>query len=107
QQAVAQMEARGRELEKSTESLTATAIEKLEGALEASRKGAVDRIVTRMKEQLSPVIDHALKTLTELTQREEELAKIGQQFVEKSSAQIEEICTRLDKQFEMIVQSRL
>lgn len=107
QQSMAKLEMRQKELEKSSETVTASAIDRLETVLEASRKGAVDRIVTRMKEQAGPVIDQALKVMADLTQREEELGKLSQQFIEKSSVQIEEICTRLDKQFEMIVQARL
>jgi hypothetical protein len=67
----------------------------------------VDRIIARLKEQSAPVIDHARKIVADLTTREEELEKICQQYVEKSAVQIEEGCTRLDKQFEMILRERL
>ncbi|MGD1212859.1 MAG: hypothetical protein ABR973_16085 [Candidatus Acidiferrales bacterium] len=107
QQAVARMEARHRELEALSEKLTASARERLEGALETARKDAVGRIVARLKEQSAPVIDEARAVAADLTKREQELGKICQQLVEKSSVDIEEACTRLDRQFEMILRERL
>jgi hypothetical protein len=101
------MEARHRELEALSEKLTASARERLEGALETARKDAVGRIVARLKEQSAPVIDEARAVAADLTKREQELGKICQQLVEKSSVDIEEACTRLDRQFEMILRERL
>ncbi len=107
QQALARMEARQRELEALSEKLTTNARERLEGAVETARKDSVGRIVARLKEQSAPVIDEARKVAAELTKREEELGKICEQLVEKSSVEIEEACTRLDRQFEMILRERL
>jgi hypothetical protein len=107
QQALTRLEMRHRELEEVSERLTTKAQDQLQKFLEASRKDAVDRIIARLKEQSAPVIDHARKIVADLTTREEELEKICQQYVEKSAAQIEEGCTRLDKQFEMILRERL
>jgi flagellar biosynthesis/type III secretory pathway protein FliH len=107
QQAIARMEARHRELEELSERLTKSAHERLESAFEVGRTEAVGRIVARLKEQSAPVIDNALKVVADLTKREEEMEKICQQFAEKSAVQIEETCTRLDKQFEMILRERL
>ena len=107
QQALNRMETRHRELEEVSETLTTMAQERLQGFLEKSRKDAVDRIIARLKEQSAPVIDHARKVAADLKKREEDIEKICQQYVEKSAVQIEESCTRLDKQFEMILQERL
>jgi len=107
QQALNRMEMRHRELEELSERLTTKAQERLQGFLEASRKDAVDRIIARLKEQSAPVIEHARKVAADLTKREQEIENICQQYVEKSAVQIEESCTRLDKQFEMILRERL
>ena len=107
QQALKRMETRQRELEEVSERLTTKAQERLQGFLEVSRKDAVDRIIARLKEQSAPVIDNARKVAADLTKREGELEKLCQQYVENSAVQIEESCTRLDKQFEMILRERL
>jgi len=107
QQALTQMEMRHRELEEASERLMTKTQYQLQRFLEASREDAVSRIIARLKEQLAPLIDCAQKAAAELTKREEELEKICQYYVEKSAAQIEESCTQLDKQFEMIVRERL
>jgi hypothetical protein len=107
QRAFARMEARQNELEALSEKLAANARERLEGAVETARKDSVGRIVARLKEQSAPVIDEARQVAAELTKREQELGKICEQLVEKSSVDIEEACTRLDRQFEMILRERL
>jgi len=107
QQALSRMEMRHRELEEVSERLTTKAQDRLQGFLETSRKDAVDRIIARLREQSAPVIEHAHKVAADLRKREEELEKICQQYVEKSTVQIEESCTRLDKQFEVVLRERL
>jgi hypothetical protein len=107
QQGLTRLEMRHRELEEISERLTTKVRGQLQGFLEASRKDSVDRIIARLKEQSAPVIEHSRKVLADLTKREEELEKVCQQYVEKSAVQIEESCTRLDRQFEMILRERL
>ncbi|MGH9712680.1 MAG: hypothetical protein ACRD5M_05200 [Candidatus Acidiferrales bacterium] len=107
QAALKRMEMRHRELEEVSERLTTKAQERLQGFLEASRKDAVDRIIARLKEQSTPVIEHARKITADLTVREGEVEKLCQQFVEKSAGQIEKSCARLDKQFEMMLRERV
>jgi hypothetical protein len=107
QQALKRMEMRQRELEEVSERLTTKAQERLQGVLETSRKDAVDRIIARLKEQSAPVIDQARKASADLTKREEEFKKICEQSAEKSAVRLKESCTRLDKQFEMILGERL
>ena len=106
-QALGRMEMRHRELEELSERLTAKAHDKLESFIEGSRKEAVDKIVGRLREQSAPVIDSARKAATELTKQERELEKLRQQFIESSTEQMEETCTRLDRQFEMILRERI
>ena len=106
-QALTRMEMRHRELEELSERLTAKAQDRLETFIEGSRKDAVDKIVVRLKEQSAPVIDNARKAASDLTKQEQELTKLCERFVEKSAEQMEETCTRLDRQFEMILRERL
>jgi hypothetical protein len=107
QQALTRMEMRHRELEELSERLTAKAHDRLETFIEGSRKEAVDKIVVRLKEQSAPVIESARKAASDLTKQEQELEKLCERFVEKSAEQMEETCTRLDRQFEMILRERL
>jgi hypothetical protein len=107
QQALTRMEMRHRELEELSERLTTKAHDRLETFIEGSRKDAVDKIVARLKEQSAPVIESARKVAADLTRHEHELETLCQRFAEKSAMQIEETCTRLDKQFEMILRERL
>ena len=102
-----QIEVRQREVEELSRSLAANALQKVESVLEASRKDGVDRIVARLKEQVTPIVDETRKAAAELTSRKEELDKIIEQAVMKSSERIEDACTRFDKQFEMMVRSRV
>ncbi len=107
QQALTRMEMRHRELEELSERLTTKAHDRLESFLEGSRKEAVDKIVVRLKEQSAPVIEGVRKAAIDLTKQERDLEKLCEQFVEKSAEQMEESCTRLDRQFEMILRERL
>lgn len=107
QHALGRMDMRRRELEELSERLTAKTHDKLETFLESSRKDAVDKIVVRLKEQTTPVIESARKAASELTKQEQELEKLQRKFLEKSAEQMEETCTRLDRQFEMILRERL
>jgi hypothetical protein len=107
QQALKRIETRQRELEEASEKATTKAQERLQGFLDASRKDAVDRIIGRLKEQSAPVIENVRTVTAQLAKREQEVAEICQQFVRKSAVQIEENCTRLDKQFEMMLRERV
>jgi hypothetical protein len=107
QQALARVEMRHRELEELSERLTAKTHDRLESFIESSRKGAVDKIVVRLKEQSAPVIESARKASSDLAKQEHELEKVCQQLVERSAVHMEETCTRLDQQFEMILRERI
>ena len=107
QQGLTRMEIRHRELEEVCERLVTKTQGQLRVFLEASHKDGVDRIIARLKEQSAPAIDHARNAVMDLTKREEEFGKTCQQYVEKSVAEIEESCTRIDNQFEMILKARL
>jgi hypothetical protein len=107
QQALTRMDMRHREIEELSERLTAKAQDRLDSFIEGSRKDAVDKIVVRLKEQSAPVIESARKASAELAKQEQELERVCQQLVEKSAVRIEETCTRLDQQFEMILRERI
>jgi hypothetical protein len=102
-----QIEVRQREVEELSRSLAANALQKVESVLEASRKDGVDRIVSRLKEQVTPIVDETRKAAADLTSRKEALDKMIEHSVEKASARIEEACAKFDKQFEMMIRARI
>ena len=107
QEALNVVETRHRELQEVSTTLTTMAQGRLQGFLDSSRKDAVDRIVSRLKQESAPVIDHARQTIADLTKRQGELETLCRQSVEQSMARIEETVARLDKQFETTMQERL
>ena len=107
QQALERVEQRNRELEESSQNLAAKAAERIQGVLESSRKEGVSRIVTRLKEQMAPSIDNALKVSSDMGKRKEELEKSLERSVETSAARIEETCTHFQKQFETAIREKL
>lgn len=107
QEALERVERKNRELEEASQNLAAKAGERIQGVLESSRKEGVGRIVTRLKEQMAPSIDNALKVTSDLGKRKEEIEKSLERTVEKSAARIEETYIRFEKQFEMVIRERL
>jgi dsDNA-specific endonuclease/ATPase MutS2 len=101
------VEERSKELDHLAQSLSANALDRLQRGLESSREEGVDRIVSRLKEQSAPVIDHAKETIAGLVQQREELEKVLDQALSKATGKIEEVCSGFEKQFEMIVRERL
>jgi len=102
-----QIELRRQEVEELSRNLAANSLQKVESVLEASRKEGVDRIVARLKEQVTPVVEETRKAAGELARRKEELDKIIGQSVEATTARIAEVCARFEKQFEMVLRSRI
>ena len=102
-----QIEARRREVEDVSRSLAASSLQKVESVLETSRRDGVDRIVARLKEQVTPVVEEARKAAAELTRRKEELDKIIGQSVEQTTSLIEQACAKFDKQFETMIRARI
>jgi len=101
------IEVRRREAEDVSRNLAASSLQKVESVLETSRRDGVDRIVARLKEQVTPVVEEARKAAAELTRRKEELDKLIGQSVEQTSARIEQACAKFDKQFEVMVRGRI
>jgi hypothetical protein len=105
--ALQQIEVRRQEVEEHSRNLAANSLQKIENVLEASRKDGVDRIVSRLKEQVVPIVEDMQKAATELTRCKEEIDKTIGQSVEITTAKIEEACAKFDKQFEMMLRSRV
>jgi hypothetical protein len=105
--ALERLEERSKELDHLAQSLSANALDRLQRGLESSREDGVDRIVTRLKEQSAPVIDHAKETMAGLAQQREELEKVLDQALLKATGKIEEVCNGFETQFEMIIRERL
>jgi hypothetical protein len=102
-----QIEVRRQEVEELSRNLAANSLQKVENVLEASRKEGVDRIVARLKEQVMPIVEDTRKAAAELARHKEEIDKIIGQSVEVTAAKIEEACAKFDKQFEMMLRSRV
>jgi hypothetical protein len=107
QLALARIDVRQRELEELSRSLATNTLERVQEVLEASRKDAVDRIVSRLKEQMTPQLDQARKAAADLAQRREQTEKLLANSMEKFSLRIEEACTGFEKQFDLILRERL
>jgi hypothetical protein len=107
QQALERVDQRGRELEESSQSLAMKAAERVQGVLESSRKEGVGRIVARLKEQMAPSIDNALKVTSDMAKHKNELEKAVERSIEKSTERIEEIYARCEKKFESAIQEKL
>jgi hypothetical protein len=98
---------RKRDLDQYAQNISVRAIERVQGGLKNLRRDAVNRIVEQLKEQIAPVVHDAKNATADLSRNREVLEKIIVQALENSSVRMEEICTRLEKQFEMIIQSHL
>ncbi|MGH9746105.1 MAG: hypothetical protein ACRD59_08355 [Candidatus Acidiferrales bacterium] len=106
-QAFERIEVRQREVEELSQTLAANALQKVESVLEASRKDGIDRIVARLKEQITPIVEDTRKAAADLTHRKDELEKLLEQSAEKSSGRIEEACAKFEKQFEQMIHARI
>ena len=105
--ALDRVEERSKELDHLAQSLSANALDRLQRGLESSREEGVDRIVSRLKEQSAPVIDHAKETMAALARQREELENVLDQALANATGKIEEVCTGFERQFEMIIRERL
>jgi hypothetical protein len=101
-----QVEARRREIDEVAESLSVSALEKLQGAMEVSRRESVDRIIERLKEESAPLLDKAQVVISELDQHAQNLSAALEHSVEESSARIQEAHTALERQFEQRIRER-
>ena len=106
-QSLQRIEGRQREVEVLSETLFANALERLQQTLETFHKEAVERLVVRLRDRMAPAFREARDFAVELAKRQEELQKSFAEASEKSAAKIEEACTRLEKQFDMVMHARV
>lgn len=102
-----QIRARGQEMQEVSQALSLSALEKLQHAVERSRRDSVDRIVARLKEQSAPVLNESQKALMELSKGTQEASVILSRLLEESTARIKELHSELEKRFEKAIRDRL
>lgn len=102
-----QIRARRREMDDVAESLSVSALEKLQRAMEASRRDSVDRIIARLKEQSTPLLDQAQHALGELDQHAKNLSTALEHSIEETDARMQQAQGQLEKQWEKTIRDRL
>ena len=106
------------EVSRRVESITVSAIERLQRNMEASRNEAADRFLSRLREQLAPLLEDAQVTLQDLTASEKKLRDKSlairerfdnflQQTTQKSIADVQEKTLGMLEQFESDVTKRV
>src|SRR6202158_130447 len=106
------------EVSRRVESITVSAIERLQRNMEASRNEAADRFLSRLREQLAPLLEEAQVTLQDLTASEKKLRDksqaIGERFdnflqqtTQNSIAEVQEKTRGMLEQFESDVTKRV
>jgi hypothetical protein len=106
-QAREQIQAREREMEEASAALSISALDKLQRAMDASRRDAVDRIIARLKEQSAPLLEQAQKVLGDLSRSTQELTQILSRSLQESTEHISQFHSELEKQFEKTMRERL
>ena len=106
-EACEQVQARQRELEEAAEALSISALDKLQHAMDASRREAVDRIISRLKEQSSPLLEQAQKTIGDLSKSTQELTLILSRSLNETTEGIKQFHAELEKQFEKTMRDRV
>lgn len=107
QQACDKIQLRGREVDEVSQALSASALDKLQRAMEASRRDSVDRIIARLKEQSTPLLENAQKVMSELNRCTQDMSPAIETSLEESTARIEQTHAQLEKQFEKASRDRL
>jgi PilZ domain len=107
QAACDQVQVRRREMEDVAESLSASTLDKLQTAMETSRRDSVDRIIARLKEQSAPILGNAQNVLAQLSRGTQDLSGVFARSLEESTARIQEAHAQLEKQFDKTVRERL
>jgi hypothetical protein len=106
------------EVSRRVESITVSAIERLQRNMEASRNEAADRFLSRLREQLSPLLEDAQVTLQDLMASEKKLRDKSQairerfdnflqQTTQNSIAEVQEKTLGMLEQFESDVTKRV
>lgn len=106
-QAREQLQASAREMQEATDALSVSSLDRLKHAMEASRRDAVDRIISRLKEQSAPLLEHAQKTLGDLSKATQEWTSILTCSLSESTERIKQFHAEIEKQFEKVMRDRL
>ena len=106
-QACDKIQSRGREVDEVSQALSASALDKLQRAMEASRRDSVDRIIARLKEQSTPLLENAQRVMAELNRLTQDLSSVIETSLEDSTARIKQTQGQLEKQFEKAIHDRL
>ena len=112
------MIAQGSELSQRVEGMAASTIERLQRHMEALRRDSVDHFLSRLREQLAPVLENAQSTLQRLAASERQLKEkseascvlcegLLEQTAQRSATEAQEKMLRFEKQFESAVSERL
>jgi hypothetical protein len=96
-----------KEMALTVDGLTTKAIDQLAVAIENTRREGMDRIISRLKEQLSPILASTNQAASNLNQLREETQQVTEQFLERSSSRMEETYERMRGQFEKLLEKRI
>lgn len=110
--------AQGTELSQRIEGIEASTIERLQRHIEALRRDAMGQFVSRLREQLAPLLEEAESTLQRLAACEDELDEKSQascarfenflrEAAQTSATTVQEKIQEREKQFESSVSARL
>jgi hypothetical protein len=112
------MVAQGNELSQRVESMAASTIERLQRHIEALRRDSVDHFLSRLREQLAPVLENAQSTLQRLAAYDYNLKEkaeascalvegLLEQTAQRSVKETQEKMLQFEKQFESGIGERL
>jgi hypothetical protein len=101
------LEVRSAELKQVAESAAASASERVQRVVEAAQRDGVSRFVSKLQQQLAPLLEYAQKASTDLAKRKEELEGSLQKAVQASAGRMQEVSGQAQKQFEQTIQDRL
>ncbi len=105
--AIERVEEHRKEMTLTVDGLTTKAIDQLAVAIENTRREGMDRIISRLKEQLSPILASTNQAASNLNQLREETQEVTEQFLERSTSRMEESYERLRGQFEKALEKRI
>ena len=101
------LEARSAQLNQVAESVAASAAERVQRVVEAAHRDGVSRFVSKLQQQLAPLLEHAQKASMDLAKRKDELESSLHKAVENSAARLQETSGQAQKQFEQALHERL
>lgn len=107
QSASGRLDVRSAELKQLAENAAASAAERVQRVVEAAQRDGVSRFVSKLQQQVVPLLEQAQKASTDLAKRKEELEGSLQKAVQASAGRIQEAGGQAQKQFEQAIRDRL